>query len=384
MDFKKDQILIQLERIVSNKSFSRSKVNVRLLTFLVNATLEKSDVKETTIGTEFFGAKYDPIKSDNKVRVYVYHLRKKLEEYYSTATPDEIVFTIAKGQYLVQFRKYQKIEKASKSLSYKKLSMLIAGAIVLFTSIFFYKKPVNNFWQSLMENEFPTTVIFGDYFTIEGKIPTRDIGAIRDYEINSEKELEVFIKEHPEHKGKLTASRHQYFSWTAPYCTKLISEFWAEHKYPFEMNQVSMWSVSKLGKENIVYFGQTKSMGIFKKILKENFPSYSYNSQVIKRTDPKTQKTSIYKDIITYDDKMTDYTLVAKLTMPTGNEMRFFLSDQDCGAISALEFFTNNEHIKDFYKEHHLKKEDNYIALFKVTGWLRKSYDMEFVLLDKK
>jgi len=70
--------------------------------------------------------------------------------------------------------------------------------------------------------------------------------------------------------------------------------------------------------------------------------------------------------------------------MPTGNEMRFFLSDQDCGTISALNFFTNNDSVASFYNRHHIGKNDDFIALFKVTGWLRKSYDMEFILLDKK
>lgn len=70
--------------------------------------------------------------------------------------------------------------------------------------------------------------------------------------------------------------------------------------------------------------------------------------------------------------------------MPTKTDLRFFLSDQDCGPISALEFFTQKDSVNNFYDKHNLSKHEDFIALFKVSGWLRKSYDMEFILLDKK
>lgn len=384
MEFKKEDILAQLDRIVSDKDFSRSKINIRLLKFLVMATLENKDVKETSIGTAFFGSKYDPIKSDNKVRVYVYHLRKKLEKYYSNAAhKGDIVFIITKGQYLVQFEEYKKT--ASKTSVSKLLYVIGAMATTIgVIAIFNFKAPANDFWKTLMQNDFPTTVVFGDYFTIEGTVATGNIGIIRDYEINTEQELKDYLTDNPEQDGKLKASQHHYFNWMAPYCSKSITAFWSNYDYSFDIKQISEWNVSQLGKENIVYFGQSKSMGVLKNILIENFPHYTFKSQILERTDSKTKKTTIYRDVIRYDDKITDFTVVAKITMPTGNEMRFFLSDQDCGAISALEFFTDKKEVEQFCKTHDLTEEDDFIVLFKVTGWLRKSYKMEFVLLDRK
>lgn len=385
MKFEKDKILAQLDKIVADKAFSRSKMNVRLLTFLINSTLEHKDLKEMAIGTEFFGSKYDPIKSDNKVRVYIYHLRKKLEEYYSnSATPDEIVFSIAKGQYEVRFEKYHP-PKANKRSSSRKAYLL--GGILLLVSIltiFLIKKNVNSFWSTLMANDYPTTVVFGDYFTIEAPISTSNKGIIRDYEINSEQDLKQYLVKHPEQAGELQASRHHYFNWAAPYCSRSIAEFWVTYNYPFNIIQISEWSASQLETENLVYFGQSKTMGVLENILTETFPQYTFKSQRIIRTDPITNKKNYYGDVIADNDKNIDFTVVAKVAMPTGNEMRFFLSDQDCGTISALNFFTNNDSVASFYNRHHIGKNDDFIALFKVTGWLRKSYDMEFILLDKK
>ena len=103
------EILDQLKKICESDQFTRSGVNVALLTLLVEASLEGKKLKEATIGGEIFGRSYDPIKNDNKVRVYIHNLRKKLADYYQrAANADEIVFQIEKGQYQVSFHRPQK------------------------------------------------------------------------------------------------------------------------------------------------------------------------------------------------------------------------------------------------------------------------------------
>lgn len=383
MEFDKSEILAQLNRIISDKSFSRSKINVRLLKFLVASTLEEKELKETTIGIEFFGTKYDPVKLDNKVRVYVYHLRKKLDEYYVLADENQIRFHIKKGQYKVQFEKHKKDTQKSKGVFFW-IKIMLAVIVICGILVFSYQKPVNEFWQSLMKNNFATTVIFGDYFTIEGPTLTSKKGIIRDYEINNEIQLQEYLDENPAQIGLLKASAHHYFNWMAPYVSKNITEFWGKYDYDFDIIQISEWNVAQLEKANLVYFGQSKSMGILKNILEENFPQFSYKSQKLLYTNPKTKKTIVYNDVVTKNDKIIDYTVVAKISIPSGNELRFFLSDQDCGAISALQYFTQKDSVQAFYKRHQLDENQDFIALFKVSGWKRKSYDMEFVLLDKK
>ncbi|KXX67039.1 helix-turn-helix domain-containing protein [Flammeovirga sp. SJP92] len=385
-EFTQDEIVAQLNKLASDKAFSRSKINLRLLRFLVESTLKGDDIKEVSIGTEFFGVNYDPIKSDNKVRVYIYHLRKKLDEYYTTsATPGEIVFRIHKGQYKVHFEKFQKLPTVPPS-KFNKLYLLFALIPLGVMSYFLLQNKANDFWNTLMKNDFSTTVIFGDYFTIEGPISTGRKGIIRDYEINSDEELQTFIEEHPnvENIDQFQGSRHHYFNWMAPYCSKKITQFWSEYDYAFDITQVSEWNIGQIENRNLVYFGQSKSMGLLKNILKENFPQYSYSSQQLFRKDPISKEETSYNDYVTKEGKIIDYTVVAKITMPAGNEVRFFLSDQDCGVISAVSYFTDSESVDAFYKRHQLHQNDDFFALFKVSGWERKSYEMEFVLLDRK
>lgn len=383
MAFSKDHILAQLDTILSDKAFARSKTNCRLLKFLVIATIEGNDVKEATIGKEFFGAKYDPVKSDNNVRVYIYHLRKKLDEYYlNKAEKEEIIFSIAKGQYNVQFSEFQEERTHKKS---KPQAYIFCGILmVVLLGVLLYQKPVNDFWKTLMSNDKPTSVIYGDYFTIETTVNTGRQGVIRDYEINNEAELEAYLNEHPELANDMRASRHHYYNWLAPYSSRIITEFWTKYDYPFEIIQGAEWSVSQLETENLIYFGQSKTMGVLKDILTEAFPQYSFKSQRIFRVNPATNKREYYSDDISSNERNTDYTIVSKITLPTGNELRYFLSDQDIGAITTLQYFMDNDSVDAFYKRHELEEGDDFLALFKVTGWKRKSFNMEFVLIDKK
>ena len=92
-------------------------------------------------------------------------------------------------------------------------------------------------------------------------------------------------------------------------------------------------------------------MGILKNILHETFPQYNFKSQRLDRIDPKTKEKTVYNDVVTYNDKIVDYTIVAKIAMPSGNEMRFFLSDQDFASISALNYYENTQetNLRKFY-----------------------------------
>ena len=83
----KEEILQQLDKIISSELF-RSEKNQQLLIYLVNKTLENEPPKETTIALEFF--EHDINEKDTSyVRVAVYHLRKKLKEYYLTEGKDD-------------------------------------------------------------------------------------------------------------------------------------------------------------------------------------------------------------------------------------------------------------------------------------------------------
>lgn len=104
---QKDEVMAQLDRILTSSVFANSERSKEFLKYCVNHGLhgEVSHLKETTIAVEVFlrEASYDP-KSDPIVRVHARRVREKLEIYYrTTGRRDPIAIGLPKGGYVPQF-----------------------------------------------------------------------------------------------------------------------------------------------------------------------------------------------------------------------------------------------------------------------------------------
>jgi hypothetical protein len=383
MAIKEDKILAQLKRILESNTFSKTSTSLKLLDYLVRETLKGAEIKELTIGVEMFGKRYDPVKNDNKVRVYIYHLRKKLQQYYSQeAAKDEIVFHIEKGQYRVEFlSEYD--EDASFFSSKKGMYWTsVSATVLLFVLIayFIYFQPNKcTFWNENFTNTFPTTVLIGDHFTINGPIETNSTGVIRDFGINSEQDFQSFLQNHPEKVTQLSPGDYTYITKMGAYCAKDISSFFVRRRVNFDLRLSSEWDKSNINDENIVFIGQAKTMRFFENIFQEQYPMYELDNHRLTRTDPVSGKITSFDDIS--DRKLVDYTVVAKIKGPEGNCHKFFISDHDGGVISSLKYFTNPDSVSAFYARHKISNED-FIAVFKVSGWERTGYHMNLECID--
>src|SRR4030067_1282563 len=94
-----------LDKILKSDLFASSQVYQDLLRFLVQSSISNTAPKEFTIATEILhkDTNFDP-SQDTIVRVYIYNLRKKLEQYYGHQGKNEQVrIELPKGHYHVQF-----------------------------------------------------------------------------------------------------------------------------------------------------------------------------------------------------------------------------------------------------------------------------------------
>ncbi len=95
-------------RVASSGQLRKSPRLRELFVYLCQHTLsgEAGDLRESAIGAEVFGrpSGYDT-GSDNVVRVSVFQLRKKLEQYFAAeGVSERSVILIPKGRYVVEFR----------------------------------------------------------------------------------------------------------------------------------------------------------------------------------------------------------------------------------------------------------------------------------------
>jgi hypothetical protein len=102
-----EEIRAALDRVLSSSSFRTRPALQRLLTYLVERTLEGSagGLKEYAIGRDVFDKPpdYDP-QTDAAVRVQISKLRQKLEEYYRTdGQRDFLLIDSPKRQFALEF-----------------------------------------------------------------------------------------------------------------------------------------------------------------------------------------------------------------------------------------------------------------------------------------
>src|SRR5262250_3535954 len=102
-----DSSQVQVQRIVSSKTFKTSEVHRNLLTYLAEKSLsgDAQNLKEYTVGLDVFGkpSSYDP-RQESVVRMHVGRLRQKLTEYYRTeGTDDPVVVDLPKGGFALTF-----------------------------------------------------------------------------------------------------------------------------------------------------------------------------------------------------------------------------------------------------------------------------------------
>jgi hypothetical protein len=108
-DISKEAILAALQKVLQSKIISHSASLRDTLNFIVRNNLSSphEPIKEYSIATEVLGRgrDFDP-KIDNIVRVQMYRLREKLEDYYLTDGQQESIrIVIPRGGYSPEFQK---------------------------------------------------------------------------------------------------------------------------------------------------------------------------------------------------------------------------------------------------------------------------------------
>lgn len=174
-----------LKKILESDTFNRGDKYSQLLTYLVESTLCGKIPKEYSIAVDVFDKDQDFNPSeDTTVRYHMYHLRKKIENYYENeGQHDKIRLLIPKGHYEVQFdtesgTKLKLWRKLGKRERFYLAVILMAVGIALFFCLRhisfsqnarLIEHPIakdDPIWSSFFENRLPTLLIIGDHLLI--------------------------------------------------------------------------------------------------------------------------------------------------------------------------------------------------------------------------
>lgn len=370
-----------LERILKQHTFTKSPTSSVLLEYLVNAAIEEIDIKETTIGVDLLGKKFDAEKGNARIRVNMYNLRKKLDSYYDEEGKDDPWrIVIPKGQYHLEF-----VINKSKTTSVNRKNYWIVGlfvALVLSWGIFLInnRNPTPTMWLAFFDNGKPTTLFIGDSYGFMGPTGLGHVGWVRDYSINNLDNLYDFLEKHPELKDSLYPANYFYTTGMAAYASKEIAGLFQKHHADFSIRFTSNSNYSDIIGENSIYAGPIKNDNKFIRFFNEENSRFKIinNSELHYLGDAEQRDTTFQ---LALEGLEFEYTIVSRLEGPKQTAQFIFFSDHDIGVKATIEYFTNPDSIQAFNNRYFNGQDVPFTALFETWGIERTNTNLKAILV---
>lgn len=383
MDSNKQNTIYQtLDKVCNHSLFYNSTSSVELLRFLVEKSLEGENVKEQVIGIELFNKSYASNQSDGKVRVYMYNLRKRLKEYYSTDGEDDpVVFNIHKGQYNLTFTWKEAPEELQAVSNRKKLYAIGGGAIslILLLLVYFNTLKRQTCWEAFFKNGATNACIVADHFVVYDRTP-RQKGSFRGVNkyIRTKEEYSAYMLKYP--NAGFTIADVTFLTKMAPFSIHELTKWFLNHGSDFSLQLESDNKFDHLQSTNFLYIGQTKTMSASKavflkdsKVFEVLRDGFSYKKDTISRNYIALHKQT--------ENINKEYAMVSYHPLSKESKVLFFASNNDIGTMATIKQFTNSEWLDEFYSN--LPEEAVYFnALFEIYGLKRTDLECKLEKLE--
>ncbi len=388
-----------LEKILQSNEFAESKIHQKLFRYLYEASFSGNAPKETTIALDVFCA---DLKEDAdctaKVRVYIYHLRKKLDSYYlHEGAEDKIRFEIPKGHYkvVISDKKGPHKKESSPAFSWRSafyaLSLLLLLCVFAIVYLINSRKPESGFafshqsnsvWVDYFENDTPILLLLGDfYFYLDYSIPDRP-RLTRDYQINSRQDLDDFLHENERYNQHVGETGLTFLSKLAPWCLFDLLPVIMQSNTHIDLKLSSQLQWTDLNKYNIVYVGTFKSFGKLSQLMDRLHVTFQIRPNCLYYHHQDADTTYEYTGISSSKNSPyeIDYAVIAKIPGPNHNAITLFSSMKDIGCLATVRFLTQAKYMDSFFSTYLHDSEINYFeAVFRVKGYERTVADIELL-----
>ncbi len=389
-------------KVGESETFSNSKVYQHLLLYLTDCALKGEVPKETTIAIEVFGKdeSFNPAES-TLVRVNIYNLRKKLQEYYLTeGKKDDIRLRIPKGSYKVEFSARQKVKAFTLQHFYSPqviASLFILLLLALGGNYFLWQQkeavvktyqpvaPDNALWGDILSSPKPVLIVLGGLFVFqEYSEELKKNRVIRDVSINSASDLASFFSEHPDFESKISNTNYTHLIKNNAYSLKDIIPVLIGAQKTFDMRVMSRLTSEDLQQYNIIFIGLFKTMGVLEQYFETTPITYTEAPAPILSITDENGNTKEFIQTGSANAYHTDYGLVAKFPGPKNNFIFIFSGFQDTGVLQSVKNLTDPEWLQRIENQM-LAQYDSlpscFEILFRAQGIDRTEFDTEIVHL---
>ena len=387
----------QARQVEKSGALGRSRSYARLLEFLIDCAGAGRVPKELEIAMEVFGkrADFDP-SQDSMVRVYAHNLRQKLEHYYATAGRAEPrQLALARGEYRVSLavvREETAAPRAAESarapdpdpstaapadeapdalpVSSRDLartrasrSRLLAAAVALVgagVAIGFFGSAAlapatsraevvaaSPIWSKLLADDMPILVVVGDYY-IFGEVD-KDGGInrlIRDFRVNSNKDLDELVMYHPDLLGRYMDLDLTYLPRGSAFGLLDVLRVLYTSNKPVRVVSMSELSIAELKSNHVVYIGYLSALDKL-----EDFVFASSSLTIgstydelrnINTGETYTSEAGMPETHRSY----RDYGFVSTFPGPNGNQFVIIAGTRDPGMVEAAHVLSDPAFIK--------------------------------------
>lgn len=369
-----------LEKLLSSKTFSRPGVYKDLLNYLVNCSLKGETPKEQQIALDVFGKKADQEKELN-VRVYILNLRNKLKEYYQAEGKDDsVILQIPKGKYQVEFR-FLRSKSFKRSLEKYSLALFSSGLLLILLSFIFilnagkFRNPGQTIWKGFLKPDYPILIVLGDHYFFTDSIATGKLGSSRDVRINSDEDLDAYLKIHPELMGKIRKSNTTYINNQAPIGLFRMMKMFGGGVADVEMKYSSQLQWEDTRNKHLIFIGSVKTLQFLKPTLERVGLKYNLEHSAFMY---QTADSTLLFDNRSDDYIEHEYSSLIHFCTGDGRKVLFLLSDADMGNIAAMKYLTD-ERNNEFPG---LQMNQNYKAVFEVKGRELTDFTVDLIRMD--
>ena len=369
-----------LEKLLNSKTFSKPGVYKDLLNYLVNCSLKGETPKEQQIAFDVFGKKAEQEKELN-VRVYIMNLRNKLKEYYQQEGKDDtVILQIPKGKYQVEF-KFLTYKSVKRSLEKYSLALFIAGFLLIIFSFLLllnndkFRRPKQAIWKGFLEPEYPILIVLGDHYFFTDSIATGRMGSSRDTRINSDEDLDAYLKTHPESLGKIRKSNTTYINRQAPIGLFRLMCMFGGGVAKVEMKYSSQLKWEDTRNKHLIFIGSVKTLRFLKPTLER--AGLKYDLEHASFTYQTADSTLFFDN--RHDNYLNhEYSSLVYFCTNDKRKVLFLLSDDDLGNIAAMKYLTDEQNTGLPDKAPTL----NYKAVFEVKGRELTDFKVDLVRID--
>lgn len=390
-----------LEKILSSKEFQSSRISQTYLTYLVEATQNKKELKETTIAQEVFDKdeSFNPV-DDTIVRSHTYHLRKKLESYYNKDGKEDLFrLEIPKGRYEATFTplsesptfkaNFRFLERRNARLVI--IIILFAAAVLLWGKV---KSLENTYqlidrddpvWRDYLQSKLPVLLVVGNHFIFDDYVEDYDhVVGIRHGKVNSPEDFEKFKSDHPNSQAYIeTEPYFPYHSvWSLP---PILSLFFSVNEKPI-LRKSSAVTPQMLDEYNIIFVGSIKTLYCLRHTLDKSHFDFEISPHKIRYSPPDSSTANLFAASLHSPGPNDDLVLALKLPGPKNNAIMIIASFHSLGAAEVANYLVESdtrEYLEDLFSEKYGPVPRYFETLFRVRGIDNTAYSTEILVYNE-